>query len=312
MIGWSVYDVVTGRIVELLKQGVVPWRQSWRVDLPRNLVTDKPYRGINSLLLACTRFKSPYWLTLKQANTLGGSVRPGERGMPVVFWKEPERGTRHAEDDKMSTARRAPVLRYYAVFNAEQVEGIEIPKPTGETFKPVERAEAIIAAMPSPPKIHHGGQQPSYRPRDDTVCMPDRESFDVGDEYYATLFHELAHATGHRSRLARPGVAEMHAFGSHAYSREELIAEIGCAFLCARSGIAATTLENSAAYIKAWIDRLSNDPRLLVTAAGQAQRAADYILGEGQHDEEQDVRGVASAAGIADGRGDGAVTIAIR
>jgi antirestriction protein ArdC len=296
---WA-YDAVTRRIIELLEKGVVPWRQPWRVELARNLVTGRPYRGINALLLTCAVFRSPYWVTLRQANHLGGHIKRNERGSTVVFWKLLEHDTEI--DEGQTQTRMVPLARCYTIFNVEQCEGLDehIPTSTEKQFKPVERAEAVIATIPRPPEIRHGARRACYGPAEDVVHMPAPEAFAPAEEYYSTLLHELAHATGHKSRLARPSVVDVQAFGSHAYSKEELVAEIGAAFLCAHCGIDNATLENSAAYINAWLERLKVDPRLIVHSAAQAQKAADYILA---HNEENE----AVAAG-AEARGGRAAT----
>jgi antirestriction protein ArdC len=176
------------------------------------------------------------------------------------------------------------MLRYYSVFNVEQCDGIEYPKPDVPTFEftPIERAEQIVAGMPNKPEITSGGDSAYYRPSLDQVNMPPKERFERPEYFYDTLFHELTHATGHESRLNRKGVAdkdEHSQFGSDPYAREELVAEMGASFLCGHAGIVERTIDNSAAYIGHWLEQLKQDPRLVIVAAGQAQKAADYILG---------------------------------
>ena len=277
----QVYDIVTDRVVSLLERGVVPWRRPWAgADVqPQNLVSRRPYRGINPFLLGCTGFASPFWLTFKQAKTLGGSVRKGEKATPVIFWKrwrtdriDPETGDREVVD--------IPILRYYNVFNVDQCDGIDAPAlPKAHDFQPIQRCESVVQGMPKQPTIEHREARAYYRPSTDTVNMPRPELFVGSEEYYSTLFHELSHATGHPSRLDRPGAANTAAFGSADYSREELVAEMGAAFLSGHCAIETATIENSAAYIAGWLRRLRDDHRLVVTAAAQAQKAADYILG---------------------------------
>lgn len=187
--------------------------------------------------------------------------------------------------------KRIPFLRYYNVFNVAQCDGIELPSE--ETIlspeprpSPIETAEAIVQGMPKRPEIRTGLDRAFYQPAADFVGMPSVEQFKSGEEYYSTLFHELTHATGHKSRLNRKGVADSEgnwsAFGSEPYSKEELCAEMGAAFLCGEAGIVERTVENSASYIASWLQRLKNDSKLVVTAAAQAQKAADYILGRHQ------------------------------
>jgi len=279
----NVYEIITNKICDMLDKGTVPWRKPWtgsNGDLPRSLESGKTYRGINLFLLACADFESSYWLTFNQAKAKGGMVRKGEKGTPIVFfnWSEKERTNAEGETVKVKT----PFLRYYTVFNLDQIDGIEAPDTEQKefTFNPIKEAEKIVHNMPNRPQITHNMQKAFYRPSIDLVNMPKATSFAETAEYYSTLFHELTHSTGHESRLDRQGIAEIAAFGDDVYSREELVAEFGAAFLCGHSGIDPATIENSAAYIKGWSKKLRNEPRLLVTAAAQGQKAADYILNE--------------------------------
>ena len=278
------YQIVTERIVALLEQGIVPWRKPWHnTGQPRSLASGKGYRGVNVFLLSCEAhlagYMSPYWLTFKQCSERGGRIRKGERGNPVVFWKKWE--VEEAADDGTTEKKAVPVLRYFTVFNADQCEGLDVPAVNVPLidFQPLARCEEVVARMPSPPAIQHRGQRACYSPARDTVEMPKPELFVSGEEYYSTLFHELAHATGHASRLDRKEIQTHSGFGSEPYAREELVAEMGAAFLCAHCRIEANTLENSAAYIEGWLGKLRSDTRLVVQAASQGQRAVDYILG---------------------------------
>lgn len=285
----KVYNLITDRIIVLLEQGVVPWRKPWRGgdELPSNLVSKKPYRGINPFLLNCAPYGSPWWVSFKQAKKLGGSVKRGEKGFPVVFWKWMEK---RVEENGKTVTKAWPMLRYYTVFNVEQCEGLDakVPAPPEPpaTFQPIKAAEAVVKAMPDRPKIRHGKPRAFYSPSQDLVNLPKRELFESPEEYYSTKFHELVHSTGHRKRLARDEVMDFHGFGSEPYSREELVAEIGAAFLCGHAGIETATLENSASYIDGWLHRLKDDKRLVVTAAARAQKAADFILGKTQESQE--------------------------
>ena len=276
----DVYQIVTDKVVELLEKGVAPWRKPWTTrnyEPPKNFISGKEYQGINTFLLSCAPYSSPYWLTFKQAHDKGGHVCKGEKGMPVVFWKMYEKEDKTAEDGKKVT----PILRYYTVFNAEQCEGIGFPEvEQPETFNnnPIEEAEAVQLAMPNRPHVEFGGDMAFYRRSTDTVRIPERSRFEKVEEFYSTLFHELAHSTGHEDRLNRAGIVESHFFGDATYSKEELIAEMTSAFLCAHCHIETTTIENSAAYIQGWIKALKGDKRLAVTAASAAQKAANFIL----------------------------------
>ena len=272
------YDRITERIVSLLSQGTVPWHKPWQVKtgLPRNLVSQNPYRGINVFLLMAMNYESPHWLTLRQANLLGGQIKPGEKSCPVVFWKPME-----VKDKESGEDRKIPFLRLYHVFNVAQCQNLKnIPKPDDSAFVQTEPAE-IVARMPLPPAIKHGMAAACYSPAKDTIDMPDRERFDTGDSYHATLFHELVHSTGHEKRLKRAGIVDRNGYGSDPYGKEELIAEMGSAFLCGYAGIVDRTINSSAAYLEGWLKQLKQDRTLIVHAAAQAQKAADFILGNG-------------------------------
>jgi antirestriction protein ArdC len=277
----NVYQVITDRILDSLSRGVVPWRKPWATATPKNLVSGKEYRGVNVILLHASSFDSPWWLTFNQARSLGGSVKKGERGTPVVFWKPVAQGSIDASPEWDGEQRdRWFVLRYFTVFNLSQCEGIQAPAVAARpAFDPIEECERLARGFANGPRIDHGGSGACYLPALDLVRMPRGEAFSSSPEYYSTLFHELTHATGAAHRLARKGVIDRAGFGSHAYSQEELVAECGAAFLCAEAGISTATLDNSAAYIASWAKALRNEPRWIVQAAGQAAKAADLILG---------------------------------
>ena len=296
----DVFQIVTEKIMQQLEKGVIPWRKPWKggsAYMPKNFVTKKSYRGINPWLLAGTSFEkgyeSPFWVTFKQAQALGGKVKKGEKGTLIVFWKwlfkkvnggttDKIEGIEALETTQGGAPKKIPLLRYYYVFNVEQCEGFEIPqveKPQGKEFKPIEQAEALVEGYKTKPEIKHAKQQAYYSPRLDYINMPKKESFDHVEEYYSTLFHELVHSTGHDSRLKREGFDEAHFFGDVVYSKEELVAEFGASFLCGFAGIENQTVKNSSAYIKGWVTMLKGDKRLLVMACAKAQKAVDYVLG---------------------------------
>lgn len=267
----NVYAIITQQIIEQLEKGVVPWRKPWRSILPQNLVSRREYRGINSILLNSLPFENPYFLTFKQARLFGGFVRRGQRGFPIVFWQ-------FIEDEE--TKETIPLLRYYTVFNVSQCDGIPVPLLAARQFNPIEQCEQIVSGMPNPPAIKFGGNQAFYVPSGDLITMPVAERFDSSEEFYSTMLHEMVHSTGHVSRLNRKGINESGVrFGSETYSQEELVAEVGASFLNAKAGIVGRTLENSASYIANWLRVLRNDKKMIVSAAAQAQKAADYILG---------------------------------
>jgi antirestriction protein ArdC len=274
----EVYESITKRIVSMLEQGTVPWRKPWnaKTGLPRNFVTKRPYRGINVFLLAQASYESPYWLTFRQALERGGCVRKGERSSLVLFWTQ-----KTLEDEESGEERKVPLLRLYSLFNVAQCDGLKVAPESVETPETglVTKPAEIVERMPRPPKIKHGMTESFYSPREDCVNMPMQKRFGKKEEYYSTLFHELVHSTGHESRLRRASLTEKAGFGSNPYCKEELIAEMGATFLCGYAGIVDRTIDNSAAYLKGWLEQLKGDKTLIVQAAAQAQRAADFILG---------------------------------
>ncbi|HKM83814.1 MAG TPA: zincin-like metallopeptidase domain-containing protein [Candidatus Acidoferrum sp.] len=284
----TAYEVVTESIIKQLESGVAPWRRPWRTEMPANLASKKGYRGINVFLLGSLGYGSRYWLTYRQAQTLGGSVRKGEHGSKVVFWKIDEYRKEDKETGEVEN-RKSILLRYYTVFNLEQCEGIKSLEPT-RVIAPLEQCETIVNSMPNPPGFEQDSRA-FYRPSTDTVGVPARSAFDSAEEFYSTLFHELTHSTGHPSRVGREGIMEHNPFGSDDYSKEELVAEMGAAMLCGVAGIQSRTLNNSASYLQSWINRLRSDSRLIVSAASQAQKAADYILARAAAETESDAKG---------------------
>lgn len=267
----ELYEEVAATITTAMDKGVVPWRKPWTDH--HNPVTKTRYSGINPMLLGLTAMVKGYtdhrWVTYKGAKTLGGEVRKGERGTMIVFWKF----LKVKADGEEKTI---PMLRHYSVFSVEQCDGLELPPlGNGESLNPITAAEEIVAAFTDAPPIIGGGGRAWYRPSTDEIGMPDRASFHSAEDYYGTLFHEMVHSTGHKSRLNREG-----AFGEglEGYSREELVAEMGAAMLRGRAGILTDdSTEQSASYIAGWKSRIAEDPGILVWAAGRAQKAADYI-----------------------------------
>lgn len=284
----SVYEIVTESIIKQLESGVVPWKRPWVTEFPKSLRSLKEYRGLNVLMLASQGYSSPYWLTLNQANSLGGKIRKGEHSTLVTFWKRSPYTKRDVETGE-EERRNGFLLRYYRVFNVEQTEGIAAK--LGLSSAPVKRipdidqCERILSQMPRKPSITMSSMA-WYKPFTDVVGLPPRDTFDSAESYYATSFHELSHSTGHPSRLGRfDGAANPTHFGSDSYSKEELIAELSSAFLCGIAGISPSTLGQSASYLQSWIGRLRGDSRLLVSAASAAQKSADFILGK-SHEQE--------------------------
>ena len=255
----NVYEVITDRILASLAKGVVPWRRPWASEGPRSLISGKEYRGVNVLLLQSAGFTSPHWLTFKQARDRKGSVKAGEHGTPIVFWKISDRSDEKTANGK---PKKSFILRYSNVFNVSQCEGITAPPSlVRPPFETIDACERIVEGFANRPSIDHGGDRACYSPSEDRVRMPARECFESAPTYFSVLFHELTHGTGHASRLDREGITDPIKFGSHNYSFEELIAECGAAFLCGAAGIAPATIDNSAAYIASWVAKLKSEKR---------------------------------------------------
>ncbi|MFZ0435620.1 MAG: zincin-like metallopeptidase domain-containing protein [Chthoniobacterales bacterium] len=277
----DIYEIITARFIDQLKKGTVPWQKPWMG--VQNIVSKKPYRGINSLILGGSDFQSPYWLTFKQAHDLGGNIKKGEKATPVIYYKLFEK-----RDDKGNLVlgsngrpTRIPFIRWSNAFNLDQTEGIEAPAQTAtqEVIQPLDKAAKIVAEAKICP-IYHTGFAAVYSPGEDVIRMPAQKTFRSPESYYQTLFHEMTHSTGHASRLDREGVTLPIKFGSERYSKEELIAELGASFLSNEAGILnQVQFDNSAAYLGSWIEKFQNDPRMIFTASSQAQRSTDFILG---------------------------------
>jgi antirestriction protein ArdC len=287
----DIYTRVTELVINQLEKGVAPWRSPYLASagLPRNFSSQKCYQGINIFLLGLARFSSPYFLTFLQAKELGGHVKKGEHGQLVVKYGT---YTKDKEDAPLGeeAAEKRRFLKGYTVFNSSQIEGIEFPEikhPERTMTEIIDSAEAVIRGMPAPPTISEGTSQfPCYRKHSDTVALPLRAAFSSDREFYLTTFHELVHSTGHASRLNRRTLVENEGIGAmgearKVYSEEELVAEMGSAFLAAHAGIADDGHENSAAYLSGWLSvlRVSSNRTWLVKAASEAQKAVNYILG---------------------------------
>lgn len=285
----NVYQIITDRIITLLDKGIVPWRKGWSGGAangrPMN-VRGTPYRGINVFLLAAQGYSSPYWLTFKQAVSFGGSVRKGEKATTVILWQPFEKVVFDEKAGK-DVKKRFMTLRYYNVFNVEQTENCKLPAKVQasltekveavDPFAAIEAADRIFEGWTDRPVVvYDGGDRAYYRPSDDIIHLPEKAAFRGSGEYYSTLFHESGHATGHESRLARK---QTGTFGSHDYGVEELTAEFTAAYLNGMAGLEPAIIENNSAYIASWKATIQADPKLVITAAAAAQKAADLILG---------------------------------
>lgn len=281
------YQEITDAIIAELENGVKPWGGVLlRKGRPaQNFLTRKPYRGINILTTAISAMKngfdSPFWLTFRQAKKLGGHVIKGSKGTPIYFWNWIEKEVEN-EDGEIEI-KKAAFLKQYTAFNAEQIAGIDFgvdaaPRTEVET---IEAAEAILAGMKEKPEIEIKGLQPCYIPAMDMIRMPKQEDFKSDAQYYKTIFHEIGHWTGHESRLRRPGIVNVDRGNREQYAREELVAEMTAAFLAADAGIPEVAgIQESASYIDMYLELVRSDKKALVMAAAQAQKAADFILGD--------------------------------
>jgi antirestriction protein ArdC len=278
----DLYQEVTDTIVAALEQGVAPWvpsHTSTPLALPRNGATGRPYSGLNVVLLwvAGQRYASSEWFTLNQARALGACVRKGECGTLVTFWRELARRNAETGEDE-----RVPVLRHFVVFNRAQIDGLPEAAAAADgddaarsacgrsRWERIEAAEALVQRTGA--HVTEDAGRPHYRPATDSVHMPPRTAYPEREGFYADLLHELGHWTAHPSRLARPLCG---AYGSPDYAREELVAELTSAFVCAALGI--TGKLTHAEYLGAWVKILRADKRAIFTAAAAARRAADFL-----------------------------------
>lgn len=282
----DVYARVTAAILADLARGVRPWTKPWSASHLAGGVrrplrsTGEPYRGVNVLLLwseALARgYSAPTWITFRQAQALGGHVRKGETGATVVYADRILRTEQGA--DGADVERQIPFLKAYSVFNVQQVEGLPErfyapAEPPLDPARRIAQAEAFFAALGA--DIRHGGNQAYYLIVEDRVQAPPFESFVDPESYYATLAHECVHWTRHPSRLDRD--LGRKRWGDDGYAREELVAELGAAFLCADLGLELVPRPDHAAYLGHWLSVLKADPRALFTAAAHAQRACDFL-----------------------------------
>jgi antirestriction protein ArdC len=284
----DVYTKVTNKIIADLERGNLTWLHPWKSGHTAGHVSrplragGKPYRGVNILMLWASAmecgFTSPLWMTYRQATELGGQVRKGEKGSLVVY---ADSFTKSGTDEKgRDIETTIPFMKGYTVFNSEQVDGLPghfyaSTTPVDKNIHRFETVERFFAATGA--TVKHGGNQAFYSPSQDIVQMPEFQTFRDAESYYATLAHEMTHWTRHESRLNRD--LGRKRFGDAGYAMEELVAEIGAAFLSADLGITPETREDHAAYIALWLKVLKNDKRAIFTAASHAQKATDHLHG---------------------------------
>jgi len=271
---------ITDRIISELEKGATPWVKPWRYlkqqpgqGMPYNPASGTVYRGVNHFWLGMQPFAIPYYVTFKQAQALGGNVKADQKGTPVVYWNVHRKETIGDKGESVTSAYA--FIKHYYVFNIEQCEGIELPampEIPAAYWNACEEADKIVSRLDLSGGVTHAGDSAYYRPSSDAIVMPPQAAFDSRENYYATLLHELVHASGHEKRLKRITPAR---FGSEEYAFEELVAELGAAMLCGHCGIDGDL--RHAGYIESWLKALRNDKKFILSAAAKAQNAMDYL-----------------------------------
>lgn len=276
----DIYEMITDRIIEQLENGVVAWQKPWTGvhDGAYNRISNKPYSLLNQMLLS----KTGEYATFKQWTELGGHIKKGEKAEIVTFWKiQP---IEEENEDGEKVIKQIPLLRYYNVFHISQVEGVEPKSIDLNELQPIEEAERIKTEYMQREHIkilEKVTNKAFYSPSLDYIQIPCKEQYQNIEEFYSTLFHEMTHSTGHKVRLDREDVKDCMYFGSENYSKEELCAELGSAFLINKLGIASSkSFNNSTAYIQSWLRVLKNDKKFIISASSRAEKAVKYILNE--------------------------------
>lgn len=283
----NVYEIVTNRIIEELKNGVIPWQKPWvgKESICINYVSRKKYSLLNQILLG----KPGEWLTFKQIQDRKGYLKKGAKGRMVVYFSLIET----SEKDKDGNFKKIPILKYYKVFHLDDVQGIQSKITIEETeHNPIEEAEAVISNYLEREnlKFSNHGSKAYYSPTTDEVKVPAKSQFSEISEYYSTVFHELTHSTLHENRCNRREETKGSFFGNTPYSREELVAELGAAMLCNITHIdCQKAFKNSVAYIQSWLEVLENDVKMIVWASSRAEKATKYIIGEPDEAEQYDI-----------------------
>ena len=279
----DIFQRVTDQIIKTIEDGAGSYRMPWRTSggfphSPINALSNRPYRGINILVLWATAqekgYKTGTWATYKQWTELGGQVRKGEKSANVVFWKffDRDNETQDNSGEHETSVRRIPMARDYWVFNADQVDGFQAPEVKVSRAERIEHAEAFFRFLAV--NILPSANAAFYQRETDTVHMPPFEAFKEPLFYYSVLSHESTHWTGAPHRLNRDLSGR---FGSESYAMEELVAELGAAFLCAELGLPGDPRQDHAPYIASWLKALRNDKRAIFTAAAKAQEAVDWM-----------------------------------
>ena len=285
-------EVITGKLIEMMDAGICPWRKPWKAigGVPRNY-RGNAYRGVNAILcvLYCmaNNWDNPVFLTYKQVAQLGGKVIPGGKGNIIMYCSKVVPKEYKDNPSACPESKKRFMQRYYYVFNIAQTEGVELPDSfQGNANERIPTCEEVISSWKQCPPITYGGATAVYYPSADIVQTPKIEAFDTPEHYYSTLFHELAHSTGHEKRLNRKD-AFAGDFGSDPYAFEELVAELTASFMCGHLDIFNVTQQESAAYLQGWNKRFKDDKTLFFRAAALAQKACDYMLTSGEVKDEE-------------------------
>ena len=269
----DVFEVVTNQMIKQLEEGIIPWRRPWQACWPTSYTTNKEYQGINTLLLQ-SNYESPYWVTFRQAQKMGGSIRAGEKGRPIIF---ADRVVKEEQNEKGEVSVRIlNFLKYYTVFNWCQTKGLPEKAPVDRDNQQIVSAEELLRRRS--PRIETDIQKAYYCSQSDAIYLPTLDQFDSSEDYYAAAFHELTHWTGGAGRLCRETLRDYH-MGTDVRSQEELTAEMGAAFLCQIAALdTSRTQQNSTAYIGSWLKALQNNPKWVLKASKQAREAVEFVL----------------------------------
>ena len=267
----KVEQKITSSLLEkIAKAEKLPWQRPWELRDNQNAISKHEYRGVNRLMTSFSDYACPYWISYKKALEKDGQVNKGERGLPIIFLG--------SSKDKKNDDKSYSFLRYYTVFNLEQTT---LPIPELDSSKESYLDIQTILNSSRLPEITFGGSKAFYAPSSDKITIPYLAQYTSKIEFYLTIFHELVHSTGHNTRLRRDAIINPANMQAESYSFEELVAEIGAALLCSKTGNYDKLAEsNSIAYIQSWKNRLSNNPDWIIRAASQAEKAVDYILGK--------------------------------
>jgi len=293
----DIAQLITDRIISELEKGATPWVKPWRTlkgtpgeGMPYNPASGTVYRGVNHFWLGMQPYALPHYVTFKQAQALGGTVKADQKGTPVVYWNVHRKET--TGDNGESVTSAYAFIKHYYVFNVEQCEGLnlpDMPEPPQVDWNSCDQADAIVSRLNLSGGLTHAGDSAYFRPSSDAIVMPAMAAFDSRENYYATLLHESVHASGHDSRLKRITPAR---FGSEEYAFEELVAELGAAMLCAHCGIDGDL--RHAGYIESWLKALRNDKKFILSASAKAQQAMDYLTNTSVNESEQITEAIAA------------------